>query len=50
MLIAGASLSLLTPVAAQASNLINLEEINSYASSKKKSTRLDSKTFINDLS
>ena len=50
MLVAGASLSLLAPVAAQASDVVNLEEISSYARSKKKSSRLDSKTFINEVS
>ena len=50
MLVAGASLSLLAPVAAQASDVINLEEMNSYSSSKTKSSRLDSKTFINEVS
>ena len=50
MLVAGASLSLLAPVAAQASDIVNLEEINSYSRSKtKKSARLDSKTFINSV-
>ena len=40
MLVAGASLSLLAPVAAQASDIVNLEEINSYSRSKtKKSAR-----------
>ena len=34
MLVAGASLSLLAPVAAQASDVINLEEMNSYSRSK----------------
>ena len=50
MLVAGATLSLLAPVAAQASDVVNLEEMNSYASSKSKSSRLDSKTFINEVS
>ena len=50
MLVAGASLSLLAPVAAQASDVINLEEMNSYSRSKTISTRLDSKTFINEVS
>ena len=50
VLVAGASLSLLAPVAAQASDVVNLEEMNSYARSKKKSSRLDSKTFINEVS
>jgi len=50
MLVAGASLSLLAPVAAQASDVVNLEEINSYSRSKSKSSRLNSNTFINDIS
>ena len=50
MLVAGASLSLLAPVAAQASDIVNLEEMNSYSRSKSKSSRLDSKTFINEVS
>jgi len=50
MLVVGASLSLLAPVAAQASDVINLEEMNSYSRSKTKSSRLDSKTFINEVS
>tara|TARA_B100001989_G_scaffold226428_1_gene182036 strand:+ start:915 stop:2219 length:1305 start_codon:yes stop_codon:yes gene_type:complete len=50
MLVAGASISLLAPIAAQASEVVNLEEMNSYSSSKKSSARLDSKTFINDVS
>ena len=51
MLVAGASVSLLAPIAAQASDVVNLEEINSYSrSTKKKSSRLDSNTFINKVS
>ena len=50
MLVAGASLSLIAPIAAQASDVVNLEEMNSYARSQKKSSRLDSKTFINEVS
>ncbi len=50
MLVAGASLSLLAPFAATASDIINLEEMNSYSRSKTKSSRLDSKTFINEVS
>ena len=50
MLVAGASLSLLTPLAAQASNVVNIEEMNSYARSQTKSSRLDSNTFINEVS
>jgi len=50
MLVAGASLSLLAPIAAQASDVVNLEEMNSYSRSQTKSSRLDSKTFINEVS
>ena len=50
MLVAGASLSLIAPIAAQASDVVNLEEMNSYSRSETKSSRLDSKTFINDIS
>ncbi len=50
MLVAGASLSLLAPVAAQASDVVNIEEMNSYSRSQSKSSRLDSKTFINEVS
>ena len=48
MLVAGASLSLLAPVAAQASDVVNIEEMNSYSRSQTKSSRIDSKTFINE--
>ena len=50
MLVAGASLSLIAPITAQASDIVNLEEMNSYVRSQKKSSRLDSKTFINEVS
>ena len=50
MLVAGASLSLIAPVAAQASDVVNIEEMNSYSRSQTKSSRLDSKTFINEVS
>ena len=50
MLVAGASLSLLAPVAAQASDAINIEEMNSYSRSQTNSSRIDSKTFINEVS
>jgi len=51
MLVAGASVGFLAPFAAQASDVVNLEEMNSYSrSTKKKSSRLDSKTFINEVS
>ena len=50
MLVAGASVSLIAPIAAQASDLVNIEEMNSYARSQTKSSRIDSNTFINEVS
>ena len=50
MLVASASMSLIAPIAAQASDVVNLEEMNSYSRSETKSSRLDSKTFINEVS
>ena len=49
MLVAGSALSLIAPVASQASQAINLEEMNSYVRSEKSSTRFDSETFLNDV-
>ena len=49
MLVAGASLSLITPLVAQASD-VNIEEMNSYSrSSKSSNKRFDSKTFSNEI-
>ena len=50
MLVAGVSLCLTAPYAAQASDLVNIEEMNSYTRSQKKSSRINSKTFINQVS
>ena len=50
MLVAGASVGLLAPIAAQASDVVNLEETNSYTRSESKSSKIDSKTFINEVS
>ena len=36
MLVAGASMSLIAPIAAQASDVVNLEEMNSYSRSQDK--------------
>ena len=49
LLVAGASLSLLAPIAAQASDAVNLGEMNSYVRNKSRSARFDSKTFINKV-
>ena len=50
MLVAGASLSLLAPVASQASDIVNIEEMDSYSRSQSNSSRIDSNTFINEVS
>ena len=49
MLVAGTALSLIAPVASQASDTINLEEMNSYVRSEKSTSRLNSKTFVNEI-
>jgi hypothetical protein len=50
MLVATASLGLIAPIAAQASDVINLKGMNDYNRSKKSSsTRFDSKTFVNEV-
>ena len=51
MLVATASLGLISPIAAQASDVINLDGINSYASSKskQKKQKFNSKSFANEL-
>ena len=49
MLVATAAVSLLAPVATQASDVLNLDGMNDYSKSKKSSNRIDSKTFINDV-
>ena len=49
LLVAGASMSLIAPIAAQASEIVNLEEMSSYSKSDSKSSIFDSKTFINDV-
>ena len=50
MLVAGAALSLITPLAVQASD-INFEGMNSYSRKAKKHTnkRFDSKSFVNQV-
>ena len=50
LLVASTAASLITPLAAQASDTLNLEEMNSYSRSNSKVQRFDSKTFINEVS
>ena len=52
MLVAGTAISLIAPIAAQASDSINLGEMKNYVRSPKKkssSKRFDSNTFINKV-
>ena len=50
MLVAGAAMSFLAPLSAQASDAINLEGMNDYNRSKKSSSkRFDSNTFVNKV-
>ena len=49
MLVASAAVGLISPIATQASDVINLDGMNDYSSSKKSSRKFDSKTFINDI-
>ncbi len=50
LLVAGASLSLIAPIGAQASDVLNLEGMNDYNRSKKSSSkRFDSNTFVNKV-
>ena len=50
MLVASTALSLITPLAAQASDTVNLEEMNNYSGRNSEFQRFDSKTFINEVS
>ena len=50
MLVATAAVGLIAPIAAQASDVINLEEMNDYNRSKKSSSkRFDSNTFVSEV-
>ena len=49
MLVASTAVSLISPIAAQASDTINLEGMNSYGRSESKPKRIDSKSFVNEV-
>ena len=49
MLVAGTAMSLIAPIAAQASDSLNHDGMNSYARSERNSKRIDSKTFVNHV-
>ena len=48
MLVASAALGVFAPIAAQATDVMNIDDMNSYTSSKA-SSKIDSKTFINNV-
>ena len=50
LLVASTAVGLISPLAAQASDTVNLEEMNSYSRSSSKVQRFDSKTFNNEIS
>ena len=49
LLVASTAVSLITPIAAQASDSINLEGINSYGRGESKASRIDSNSFVNEV-
>ena len=50
LLVASTAMSLITPLASQASDTVNLEEMDIYSRSNPKVQRFDNKTFINEVS
>ena len=50
MLVASTAVGLISPLAAQASDTMNLEEMNNYSRSRSKVQRFDSTTFSNEIS
>ncbi len=49
LLVASTAVGLISPLAAQASDTVNLEEMNSYVRSEKASQRFDIDTFQNEV-
>jgi len=49
LLVAGTAVSLISPIAAQASDTINIDGMNSYGRSESKAKRIDSQSFVNDV-
>ena len=50
LLVAGTAIGVLSPIAVQASETFNLEDMKSYERSGSKAKRFDSNTFINEVS
>ncbi len=49
MLVAGAAMGMISPIAAQATDAINLDGMNSYGRSDSSAQRFDNKTFVNEV-
>ena len=49
LLVAGTAVSLITPFAAQASDVINLDGMSSYGRSESKAKRFDQNSFVNEV-
>ena len=49
LLVASTAVGLISPIAAQASDTINLEGMSSYGRSDSKAKRIDSKSFVNEV-
>ena len=49
LLVAGTFLGFLAPISASASEIYNLEAMNSYKRSEKKAKRFDNNTFVNEV-
>ena len=49
MLVASTAVGLISPIAAQASDTINLEGMSSYGRSESKAKRIDNKSFVNEV-
>ena len=49
MLVASAAASLFAPVATQASDVVNIDEMSSYGRSEKSSKRIDSNSFVTEV-
>ena len=50
LLVASTALGLLTPIAAQATEAVNLDDMDSYRRSSSKVQKFDSNTFANEIS
>ncbi len=49
LLVASTAVGLISPIAAQASDTINLEGMSSYSRSESKAKRIDNKSFVNEV-